>query len=125
MPRADFSVGGSGPSTIERLDEATPDPDILTTFCYLLGLHVDHLATPHPWLRTAVGTADGERVLVLHRTLTGVLEHDNARLDRWFEAHAPPALDRVYVNGSSNIGRFREDVTIHLLEEALKRLMSS
>jgi adenine-specific DNA-methyltransferase len=86
--------------------------DLLETFNWLIGLTVQHLATPQSfkadferdsekrlhlkerlkqeangpwWFRTVTGTTpDGRKTLIIWRKLTGNLEQDNLVLDEWF-----------------------------------------
>ncbi len=89
------------------------------------------------WFRTVTGwvpsdpmnpeDSDQERVLVIWRTLTDDREEDNAMLDAYFDDVLDDTdHDRVYVNGSNNLERLRQDGenwTVHLLEKEFMERM--
>ena len=98
--------------------------DLLETFNWLIGLTVQHIATPRSfsatfecdderrlrlagrlkqekdgpyWFRTVTGTTpDGRRTLVIWRKLTGEPEQDNWVLDEWFTRQGYSARDNEF-----------------------------
>lgn len=105
--------------------EATP-VDLVETFNYLLGLHVQTIRKIEGAVVIRGTTRDEKQVLVIWRTLP---EMDNDQLNTFFEAHL--ANDRkditdIYVNGDNNLANIRPDNqhwTVHLTEESFHRLM--
>ena len=101
--------------------------DLIETFNYLLGLTIKHMDTIHG-VRVVDGkNPQGQRVLVLWRTIA---EMDNDKLDRWFEKQKyntrEKEYDIYYVNGDNNLENLRrEDQTwkVRLIEEEFQRLM--
>ena len=98
--------------------------DLLETFNWLIGLTVQHLASPQAfsatferdsekrlrlkgplkpdaagpfWFRTVTGaTPDGRKTLVLWRKLTGKVEEDNLALDEWFQKQGYSSKDSEF-----------------------------
>jgi adenine-specific DNA-methyltransferase len=98
--------------------------DLLETFNWLLGLTVEHIATPQVfsarferdaekrlqlngrlkpdavgpyWFRTVTGTMpDGRKALVIWRKLTGKPEEDNLVLDEWFTKQGYSSKDTEF-----------------------------
>src|SRR5690606_32468646 len=132
-------------------EQQTVAVDLVETFNYLIGLRVQTLsarqhltaeftrdqhgrlvvtrtrpcAPGQGWsFRRVEGqTPQGEKALILWRTLSGDPEKDNALLDYYFERMAYSTRDRefdlIYVNGDSNLENLRrEDETwkVRLIE---------
>ena len=101
--------------------------DLVETFNWLLGLTVKHIDVIRG-VRVAEGTnPEGERVLVLWRTLD---DTDNDTLDEWFRKQdyntKDQEYDLIYVNGDNNLENLRRtDQTwkVRLIEEEFQRLM--
>jgi adenine-specific DNA-methyltransferase len=101
--------------------------DLVETFNYLLGLRVRTVDTIRG-VRVVTGTSsDGERVLVLWRT---VAEVDAAALNAWFEGQGYSTRDQefdvLYVNGDNALENLRRpDSTwkVRLTEEEFHRRM--
>ncbi|CAO3409310.1 site-specific DNA-methyltransferase [Azospirillum largimobile] len=114
--------------------------DLLETFNYLIGLTVRHVEAPLRfraaferlpsgrlvvarrglrqdaagpwWFRTVEGTQpDGEKALIVWRTLTGDMEQDNAVLDAFVNRIAlktrDAEYDTIWVNGDNNLQNLR------------------
>lgn len=114
--------------------------DLLETFNYLIGLTVRHMEVPRRfraaferlpsgrlvvarrglrqdaagswWFRTVEGALpDGEKALIVWRTLTGDMEQDNAVLDAFVNRIAlktrDAEYDTIWVNGDNNLQNLR------------------
>ena len=132
--------------------------DLVETFNYLIGLRVQTIsARQHltaEFVRDAQGrlivkstrqctagegwtfrqvegqTPQGQKTLIIWRTLSGDPEKDNALLDHYFERMAFSTRDRefdvIYVNGDNNLENLRGDDEIwkvRLIEADFHRLM--
>ena len=101
--------------------------DLVETFNYLLGLRVKTRERVRDVLEITGTSPDGERVLVLWRTIA---DKDNDALDDWFQKRGYNARDMefdvIYVNGDNNIENLRrsdETWKVRLTEEAFHTLM--
>jgi adenine-specific DNA-methyltransferase len=105
--------------------EATP-VDLVETFNYLLGLHVQSIRKIEDAVVVRGTTRDEKQVLVIWRT---VPEMDNDQLNDFFEAHLTgesQEITDIYVNGDNNLANIRPDDqhwTVHLTEKCFHRLM--
>ena len=105
--------------------EATP-VDLVETFNYLLGLHVQSIHKIEGAVVVRGATRDEKRVLVIWRT---VPEMDNDQLNDFFKTHLAgesQEITDIYVNGDNNLANIRQDHqhwTVHLTEESFHRLM--
>jgi adenine-specific DNA-methyltransferase len=131
------------PGTDEYVEKAV---DLVETFNWLIGLHVEHLDRWRGYdaafkrevdpelegytLRTPGVHNDREKALVVWRKLTGDLEQDNLMLDEWFQKYRLSAQDTefdvIYVNGSNNLPNLRRDEEtwkVRLIEEAFHQAM--
>jgi adenine-specific DNA-methyltransferase len=105
--------------------EATP-VDLVETFNYLLGLHVQSIRKIEDAVVVRGMTRDEKQVLVIWRT---VPEMDNDQLNDFFESHLADEskeITDIYVNGDNNLANIRPDDqhwTVHLTEESFHRLM--
>lgn len=112
-------------------NEAVPTRiDLVETFNYLMGLHVETIRSLEGF-RIVTGTnRDGERVLILWRN---VEEKSNEALNQFFQEQgydqAEAGLDHIYVNGDCTLETLRKEDThwqVHLLEEEfLKRMFDT
>ena len=71
-----------------------------------------------------------EKVLIVWRTLTGILEEDNLMLDEWFQKNRLSTRDfefqTIYVNGSNNLPNLKLDTDtwkVRLTEEEFSKAM--
>lgn len=130
--------------------------DLVETFDYLIGLDVKHMGkreyfnvepdskpgyegavklVPNkegPFIfKTVEGTLrNGEKVLVIWRTLTGDIEKDNAALDAYLKKKQVNTkdfeYDIIYVNGDNNLQNLKLDEEhwkVVLIEEEFKKRM--
>jgi adenine-specific DNA-methyltransferase len=139
-------------------EQQTVAVDLVETFNYLIGLRVQtlsarlHLAAEfardqHKRLavtrtracapgegwsfrRVEGQTPQGQKALIIWRTLSGNPEKDNALLDHYFERMAYSTRDRefdvIYVNGDNNLENLRRDDEtwkVRLIEVDFHRLM--
>ena len=139
-------------------EQQTVVVDLVETFNYLIGLRVQTLsarqhltaefardehnklsvtrtrtcAPGEGWsFRQVEGqTPQGQKALIIWRTLSGDPEQDNALLDHYFERMAYSTRDRefdvIYVNGDNNLENLRGDDEIwkvRLIEADFHRLM--
>jgi len=136
-------------------DETTEtNVDLIETFNWLIGLRVKQLAASETfsakfterdlrlsatltvnesgehWFRQVRGVLpDGRDALVVWRTLTGNVEHDEAVLLAWFDSKGhlgSETLDVVYVNGDCNLAAAKPSGTrweIESLETRFEQLM--
>ena len=105
--------------------KATP-VDLVETFNYLIGLHVQSIHKIEGAVVVRGITRDEKQVLVIWRT---VAEMDNDQLNNFFEAHLAgesQEITDIYVNGDNNLANIRpndQHWTVHLTEESFHRLM--
>ena len=105
--------------------EATP-VDLIETFNYLLGLHVQSICKIENAVVVRGTNRDEKQILVIWRT---VAEMDNDQLNDFFEAQLVGECQEIidiYVNGDNNLANIRPDDqhwTVHLTEESFHRLM--
>jgi adenine-specific DNA-methyltransferase len=105
--------------------EATP-VDLVETFNYLLGLHVQSIRKIEGTVVVRGTTRDEKQVLVIWRT---VPEMDNDQLNTFFETYLADESENItdiYVNGDNNLANIRPDDQhwkVHLTEESFHRLM--
>lgn len=139
-------------------EQQTVAVDLVETFNYLIGLRVKTLAAQQhlaaEFERDAHGrlavkstrtckagegwsfrrvegeTPQGQKALILWRTLSGDPEKDNALLDHYFERMAYSTrdleFDVIYVNGDNNLENLRRDDEtwkVRLIEADFHRLM--
>ena len=139
-------------------EQQTVVVDLVETFNYLIGLRVQTLsarqhltaefardahnklsvtrtrtcAAGEGWsFRQVEGqTPQGQKALILWRTLSGDAEKDNALLDHYFERMAYSTRDRefdvIYVNGDNNLENLRRDDEtwkVRVIEADFHRLM--
>jgi adenine-specific DNA-methyltransferase len=105
--------------------EATP-VDLVETFNYLLGLHVQSIRKIEGALVIRGTTRDEKQVLVIWRTVS---EMDNDQLNDFFKTNLTDEsqeITDIYVNGDNNLANIRPDDqhwNVHLTEESFHRLM--
>jgi adenine-specific DNA-methyltransferase len=130
--------------------------DLVETFNYLLGLHVVHIGKREKYVaefQSSMDTAltaslkvddhgqfvfkevegisnEGDKVLVVWRTMSGDLVKDNAVLDAYFHKKRYNTKDfefnKIYVNGDNNLQNLRldnENWKVVLIEEEFKKRM--
>lgn len=86
--------------------------DLVDTFNYLIGLYVNQIAYPQEGICTVFGTTrNGEHILVIWRDCNQI---NNEALDNFFYKNVyslkSNKIDRIYVNGDSNLEKFCTDV---------------
>ena len=132
----------STPETFSATFETIEDPDLPNDQCAKLILKGDLERDTEGswWFRKIEGWLpidpanpnNGERefVLIIWRKLTDNIEHDNLVLNAWFtksyDQHKRQEVDRVYVNGSSNLMTLKtpqDRWQVFLLEEAFLKSM--
>lgn len=101
--------------------------DMVETFNYLLGLHVQTMRRLMGIYEVTGTTPSGDQTLILWRNVN---ETDNDALDEWFRKQAYNTRDRefdvIYVNGDNNLENLRradETWKVRLIEEAFHTLM--
>jgi len=101
--------------------------DLVETFNYLIGLHVEHISRIKGVVVVEGTTRQGEKTLVIWRN---VHEVDNEKLDHFFEKldirTRDFEYDVIYVNGDNNLPNLRtagEQWKVRLIEEDFLRLM--
>ena len=105
--------------------EATP-VDLVETFNYLLGLHVQSIRKIEGALVIRGTTRDEKQVLVIWRTVS---EMDNDQLNDFFKTNLTDEsqeITDIYVNGDNNLANIRpadQHWNVHLTEESFHRLM--
>jgi len=105
--------------------EATP-VDLVETFNYLLGLHVQSIRKIEDAVVVRGTTRDEKQILIIWRTVS---EMDSDLLNDFFETHLAgetQEITDIYVNGDNNLANIRPDDqhwTVHLTEESFHRLM--
>ncbi len=105
--------------------EAMP-VDLVETFNYLLGLHVQSIRKIEDAVVVNGTTRDEKQILVIWRTVS---EMNNKQLNDFFESHLADEskeITDIYVNGDNNLANIRSDDqhwTVHLTEESFHRLM--
>jgi len=107
--------------------ETTPTKiDLVETFNYLLGLHVQTIRKLDGVVVVRGYTRDERQILILWRN---VPDMDNDKLDAFFKEHVVGGLDGVtdiYVNGDNNLANLRskdQHWNVHLTEESFHKLM--
>ncbi len=114
---AEGGVGETRPVTV----------DLVETLNYLLGMRIKHVDTIRG-IKVVEGTnAEGEKVLVLWRSLS---QTNNEALDEFFRKQGYTTQDRefdvIYVNGDNNLENLRradETWKVRLIEAEFQRLM--
>jgi len=108
-------------------ETTTSKVDLIETFNYLIGLHVEHLSRIQGVVVVEGTTRNGEKTLVIWRDLH---EMDNEKLDQFFETldirTRDFEYDLIYVNGDNNLPNLRadgENWKVRLIEEDFLRLM--
>lgn len=105
--------------------EATP-VDLVETFDYLLGLHVQSIRKIEDAVVVRGTTRDEKQVLVIWRTVS---EMDNDQLNDFFKTNLTDEsqeITDIYVNGDNNLANIRpadQHWNVHLTEESFHRLM--
>ena len=101
--------------------------DLVETFNYLIGLHVETIQSIRGFRVITGKNPDGERTLIIWRDLE---EKDNAALEAFFrkQDYNPRDMefDLIYVNGDNNLENLRrpdETWKVRLIEEEFLRLM--
>lgn len=102
--------------------------DMVETFNYLIGLHVQAMLYPKEGICTVEGTTRrGDHVLVIWRDCDKI---DNEALNDFFRRQAystkDKEFDRIYVNGDNNLENLRTDEEtwkVVLTEEEFQRKM--
>jgi len=101
--------------------------DLVETFNYLIGLHVEHISRIQGVVVVEGTTRQGEKTLVIWRN---VLEMDNEKLDNFFEKldirTRDFEYDVIYVNGDNNLPNLRtpdERWKVRLIEDDFLRTM--
>jgi len=101
--------------------------DLVETFNYLIGLHVEHISRIQGVVVVEGTTRQGEKTLVIWRN---VHEMENENLDRFFEKldirTRDFEYDVIYVNGDNNLPNLRtpdERWKVRLIEDDFLRLM--
>lgn len=140
----------------EKNETKATNADLVETFNYLIGLTVSHLharrsfnvtAAPGGDYEGAVGLAadangkytfrqiegtlrDGQRALVIWRTIGDNLRESNAALDAYFTRYRINPADRefdvIYINGDNNVENLRKDDEswkVRLIEPEFKKRM--
>lgn len=113
---------------INRNDDMRPRKiDLVETFNYLIGLHVERMRFVDDVYVVSGKTRDGKAVLILWRDAEKL---DAAKLDKWFDKNRKDLkasdFDLIYVNGDNTLqgqsGK-GDRWTVKLIEEAFHRLM--
>ncbi len=101
--------------------------DLVETFNYLIGLHVEHISRIQGVVVVEGTTRQGEKTLVIWRN---VHEMDNEKLDNFFEKldirTRDFEYDVIYVNGDNNLPNLRtpdERWKVRLIEDDFLRTM--
>jgi adenine-specific DNA-methyltransferase len=113
---------------INRNDDVRPRKiDLVETFNYLIGLHVEGMRFVDDVYVVNGKTRDDKTILILWRDAE---ELDAAKLDKWFDKNRKELnasdFDLIYVNGDSTLqGKSTKGDrwTVKLIEEAFHRLM--
>jgi len=113
---------------ITRNNETKETPvDLVETFNYLIGLHVNHIDFIRGIQVIDGKNRDDEKILVLWRNID---ETDNDALNAWFEKQDYNTKDQeydiVYINGDNNLENLRRaDQTwkVRMIEPEFQRLM--
>jgi len=111
-------------STVGETEATTID--LVETFNYLLGLHVQSIRKIENAVVVRGTTRDEKQALVIWRT---VREMDNDQLNNFYKTHLAgesQEITDIYVNGDNNLANIRPDDqhwTVHLTEESFHRLM--
>jgi adenine-specific DNA-methyltransferase len=100
--------------------------DLVETFNYLLGLHVERIRKIDGAVVVRGKTREEKKVLIIWRTVS---EMDNEQLNAFFKAHLADESEEItdiYVNGDNNLANIcptDQHWKVHLTEEAFHRLM--
>lgn len=137
----------------KNLETRNTKMDLVETFNYLLGLVVDSIEkkeyfntefnedkiklqnsekhnSEYLFKKVEGKTLDGEKVLIIWRTMTDDIAKDNLVLDAYFEKKRYNAndfeYDKIYVNGDNNLPNMKLDEDmwkVILIEEEFKKRM--
>lgn len=128
---ADFNHPFDYQMRITRNGETKTVPvDLVETFNYLIGLHVESMLRIDNILRLEGRTRTGEKTLVLWRDTT---KTNHEALNKWFQEHYDSTKtydwDVIYVNGDNNLENVRTDKETwkvrSLEKEFLKRMFAT